>query len=83
MNKNKKSKSPSKFLQTTNKAYNREIFADGDWLKIREDLALSGWGYSQREHIHFCLKQGIPLSIAVRKLAENQGSCPIYSKPFF
>ena len=82
MRKNK-AYSSTRFLQKINQAKKREIFPDGDWINIQENLALSGWDAMQRDIIHSSLKTGVSLSFAVRKASERIGSCPIRSKAFF
>ncbi len=83
MAKKRKSTLSTRFLQRKSQPFSQEVFADGAWTLIKEDLALSGWGALQRETIHDCLKRGLPLSYAVKKVADHLGSCPIKSKPFF
>ncbi len=80
--KNKPDKS-NRFITTHSSSSYREIFPDGDWVSIKEDLALSGWDPMQSEHIHTCLKNGVSLSSAIRRVANDIGRCPIYSKRLF
>ena len=61
----------------------REVFPEGDWVSIKEDLALMGWDAMHREVIHNHLQSGLPLSLAVKNVAKNIGACPINSRIFF
>ena len=72
-----------RFLVSPSMNRYREIYPDGDWLIINDELALSGWGPLLRERIHAHLRVGLPLSLAVRQVAEGVGRCPINSKSFF
>ena len=83
MNKKKCHQSSSRFLAAQLIKQRREIFADGDWLNIQDELALSGWEENQRAQIHSSLRRGLPLSLAVRNAAVNIGSCPLSSRHFF
>ncbi len=83
MLKRAKSRGSSKFLSGETKIRKREVFPDGDWLTIDDDLAMSGWDTVQREDIHACLRRGMPLPFAVRQVAIKLGRCPIRSKSFF
>ena len=83
MTKTNQTRSSKRFLQNSPKKPYREIFAEGDWLNISENLSLNGWEVMQREHIRSFLQMGIPLSHAVRRVAEISGRCPIHSKELF
>ncbi len=72
-----------RFLNTSYRRPKREVFVEGDWVNIKENLKLSGWDYSQQELIHFYLRSGIPLSFAIKQLTNNIGFCPIRSRSFF
>ncbi len=73
----------NRFLQSHSLKKRREVYADGDWVSIKETLALTGWDAMQREAIHNHLKRGLSLNSAVKMAAESIGKCPIRAKIFF
>ena len=73
----------NRFIPQKTRTTDREIFSEGDWSNINQDLMLAGWDFMQRETIHSYLKNGIPLSIAVQQTSKQILQCPINSKLFF
>ncbi len=59
----------------------RSIFFEGGWPSIKARLEMRGWSPSQVEQIHEQLRQGWPLTMAVRHVALMLGRCPIRSRP--
>jgi len=59
----------------------RSIFFEGGWPCIKARLEMRGWSPSQIEQIHEQLRQGWPLSMAVRHVALLMGRCPLRSRP--
>jgi hypothetical protein len=59
----------------------RSIFFEGGWPLIKARLEMRGWSPSQIEQIHEQLRQGWPLSMAVRHVALLMGRCPLRSRP--
>ena len=57
-----------------------EVFAEGGWPSIRVLLEMRGWSPSQIDQIHQQLRQGWPLSQAVRQVSIRMGTCPMRSK---
>ena len=58
----------------------REVFAEGGWSSIRALLEMRGWSATHIEQIHAQLRQGWPLTTAVRHVAIRMGSCPMRSR---
>ena len=58
----------------------REVFAEGCWPSIRGLLEARGWSPSHVEQIHEQLRQGWPLTMAVRHVALRMGTCPLRSR---
>ena len=56
------------------------LFAEGRWHAIRSDLEMRGWSPVQVEQIHTELRQGWPLTYAVRQVAMRMGTCPMRSR---
>tara|TARA_B100000524_G_scaffold325813_1_gene208936 strand:- start:397 stop:720 length:324 start_codon:yes stop_codon:yes gene_type:complete len=56
------------------------VFAEGGWTTIRSHLEMRGWSPTHIEQIHAQMRQGWPLSIAVRQVAMRMGTCPMHSK---
>ena len=59
----------------------RSIFFEGGWPSIKARLEMRGWSPSQIEQIHEQLRQGWPLTMAVRHVALMMGRCPLRSRP--
>jgi len=59
----------------------RSIFFEGGWPSIKARLEMRGWSPSQIEQIHEQLRQGWPLTMAVRHVALLMGRCPLRSRP--
>ncbi|MAV12785.1 MAG: hypothetical protein CL861_04905 [Cyanobium sp. MED843] len=57
-----------------------EVFAEGGWPSIRALLEMRGWSPVQIDLIHQQLRQGWPLSDAVRQVSIRMGTCPMRSK---
>ena len=57
-----------------------EVFAEGGWPSIRVFLEMRGWSPLQIDQIHAQLRQGWPLSQAVRQVSIRLGTCPLRSK---
>ena len=57
-----------------------EVFAEGGWPSIRVFLEMRGWSPLQIDQIHEQLRQGWPLSQAVRQVSIRLGTCPLRSK---
>ena len=57
-----------------------EVFSEGCWPSIRALLEMRGWSPTHIELIHDQLRQGWPLSLAVRQVAIRLGTCPLRSK---
>ena len=57
-----------------------EVFAEGGWSSIRVFLEMRGWSPLQIDQIHAQLRQGWPLSQAVRQVSIRLGTCPLRSK---
>ena len=57
-----------------------EVFAEGGWPSIRVLLEMRGWSPPQINQIHQQLRQGWPLSQAVRQVSIRMGTCPMRSK---
>ncbi|QNI50418.1 hypothetical protein SynRS9915_00699 [Synechococcus sp. RS9915] len=57
-----------------------EVFAEGGWPSIRVFLEMRGWSPLQIDQIHEQLRQGWPLSQAVRQVSIRMGTCPLRSK---
>ena len=77
-----------RFLQSVPSGANSEqqslftaaVFAEGGWHAIRSDLEMRGWSPSHVEQIHTQLRQGWPLTLAVRQVAMRMGTCPMRSR---
>ena len=77
-----------RFLQSEQSPRNREhhslfsaaVFAEGGWPAIRSDLEMRGWSPAHVEQIHTQLRQGWPLTLAVRQVAMRMGTCPLRSR---
>ena len=61
-------------------ALRSEVFAEGGWPSIRVFLEMRGWSPLQINQIHEQLRQGWPLSQAVRQGSMRMGTCPLRSK---
>ena len=61
----------------------RDVFPEGDWINIQDDLALMGWDHTHREAIRNYLKLGVPLSVAATQISNTIGSCPLRSQSLF
>ena len=57
-----------------------EVFAEGGWPSIRAFLEMRGWSPLQIDQIHEQLREGWPLSQAVRQVSIRLGTCPLRSK---
>lgn len=57
-----------------------EVFSEGCWPSIRVSLEMRGWSPTHIELIHNQLRQGWPLSLAVRQVSMRLGSCPMRSR---
>ena len=57
-----------------------EVFAEGGWPSIRVLLEMRGWSPTHIEQIHEQLRQGWPLTTAVRHVSIRMGSCPMRSR---
>ncbi|MEB3253452.1 MAG: hypothetical protein VKI93_01945 [Synechococcus sp.] len=57
-----------------------EVFSEGCWASIRATLEMRGWSPTHIEQIHEQLRQGWPLSLAVRQVSIRLGTCPMRSK---
>ena len=57
-----------------------EVFAEGGWPSIRVLLEMRGWSPTHIEQIHEQLRQGWPLTMAVRHVSTRMGSCPMRSR---
>ena len=57
-----------------------EVFSEGCWPSIRVSLEMRGWSPTHVEFIHEQLRQGWPLSLAVRQVSIRLGTCPMRSK---
>ena len=57
-----------------------EVFSEGCWPSIRASLEMRGWSPTHIELIHNQLRQGWPLSLAVRQVSMRLGSCPVRSR---
>ena len=57
-----------------------EMFSEGCWHSIRTSLEMRGWSPMHIELIHDQLRQGWPLSLAVRQVSIRLGTCPMRSK---
>ena len=57
-----------------------QVFAEGDWPSIRVLLEMRGWSPMHIEQIHEQLRQGWPLSMAVRHVSIRMGTCPMRSR---
>ena len=57
-----------------------EMFSEGCWNSIRVSLEMRGWSPPHIELIHDQLRQGWPLSLAVRQVSIRLGTCPMRSK---
>ena len=57
-----------------------ELFSEGCWPSIRVSLEMRGWSPTHIELIHEQLRQGWPLSMAVRQVSIRLGTCPMRSK---
>ncbi|MEC8214748.1 MAG: hypothetical protein VX069_06735 [Cyanobacteriota bacterium] len=57
-----------------------EVFAEGGWPSIRVFLEMRGWSPLQIDQIHEQLRQGWPLSQAIRQVSIRLGTCPLRSK---
>ena len=57
-----------------------EMFSEGCWHSIRVSLEMRGWSPTHIELIHHQLRQGWPLSLAVRQVSIRLGTCPMRSK---
>ena len=57
------------------------LFPDGAWAAIKIRLETCGWSPMQIELIHGHLRQGWPLTMAVRQAALVTGLCPLRSRP--
>ena len=64
----------------TLEAQRSEVFAEGGWPSIRVLLEMRGWSPLQIDQIHQQLRQGWPLSQAVRQVSIRMGTCPMRSK---
>lgn len=56
------------------------VFAEGGWHAIRSDLEMRGWSHAHIEQIHTQMRQGWPLTLAVRQVAMRMGTCPMRSR---
>lgn len=56
------------------------MFSEGCWHSIRTSLEMRGWSPMHIELIHDQLRQGWPLSLAVRQVSIRLGTCPMRSK---
>ena len=57
-----------------------EVFAEGGWPSIRVLLEMRGWSPTHIEQIHEQLRQGWPLTTAVRHVSIRMGTCPMRSR---
>ena len=57
-----------------------EVFVEGGWPSIRVLLEMRGWSPMHIEQIHEQLRQGWPLTMAVRHVSIRMGSCPMRSR---
>ena len=57
-----------------------QVFAEGGWPSIRVLLEMRGWSPTHIEQIHEQLRQGWPLSMAVRHVSIRMGTCPMRSR---
>ena len=57
-----------------------EVFSEGCWPSIRASLEMRGLSPTYIELIHNQLRQGWPLSLAVRQVSMRLGSCPVRSR---
>ena len=64
----------------TVKSPHREVFAEGTWPSLRVLLEARGWSPFHVERIHEQLRQGWPLSMAVRRVSMQLGACPMRSR---
>jgi|TARA_B100000085_G_C18268255_1_gene400994 hypothetical protein len=56
------------------------VFAEGGWPSIRVLLEMRGWSPTHIEQIHEQLRQGWPLTTAVRHVSIRMGTCPMRSR---
>ena len=57
-----------------------EVFAEGQWQMLRASLESEGWSQSQIEQLHDQLRQGWPLELAKRNVAQLSGHCPLSAR---
>lgn len=57
-----------------------ELFAEGHWQAIRALLERQGWTFTQIDLVHDQLRQGWPLAVAKRQVADLTGFCPLRSR---
>ena len=72
---------PQRSCHGLESAGSRNIFFEGGWPLIKARLEMRGWSPSQIEQIHEQLRQGWPLTMAVRNVALLMGRCPLRSRP--
>jgi len=64
-------------ISLTRAQHRSEVFSEGCWPSIRASLEMRGWSPTHIELIHNQLRQGWPLSLAMRQVSMHLGSCPV------